>query len=258
MKRCVLQIRKELHYRRDAFESGVQENGFTIIETLRNPDPEDLLVIWNRYGPGAEFARIFERAGATVLVAENGYLGKAWQGDTFYAISKSQHNGAGIWPDKGPERWESFGFELRPYRTHGTEVVLLPQRGIGPTGVAMPHDWFEQIRSMLPHGYRIRKHPGKAETLSLEDDLQNARAVITWGSGAGLKALAMGIPCVSTWDQWIGAGACIPLGSIRDWDSDILPVDRSDTFRRIAWAMWRIGEIKSGYAISELLKCKGS
>ena len=41
----------------------------------RDIKPDDILIIWNRYGKNDEYARQFEAAGATVLIAENGYIG---------------------------------------------------------------------------------------------------------------------------------------------------------------------------------------
>jgi hypothetical protein len=74
--------------------------------------------------------------------------------------------------------------------------------------------------------------------------------VVTWGSGAALKALAMGVPVFHTFPQWIGAGAANPLGSDleKPFRGDRLPM-----FRRLAWAMWPLHELESGAAFAALL-----
>lgn len=248
MRVCCL-IRRAPHYRAEAFRRGLKRIG----ATWACEQTCDVLVIWNRYGPFRQHADAVECRGGTVLVAENGYLGVEWAGDTWYAISRSQHNGAGQWPDGGPERWDALGMELAPWRTGGREIVVLPQRGIGPAGVAMPGPWtnaaVRQLRERRTHPVRVRPHPGTKPCLPLADDLCEAHAVATWGSGAALKALAMGIPCLYGFPRWIGAPAGAPLdGELQRDDAARLAM-----FRRLIWAQWRLSEIDSGMAFEWLL-----
>jgi hypothetical protein len=140
MRRAAVLIRETDHYRKKSFCAGLQANGFEIVPGVDRPELGDVLVLWNRYSHYAAEANKFEAAGATVLIAENGYMGHKWLGDEWFALSKWQHNGAGDWNVGGPERWESFGFDLAPWRD-GTEIVILPQRGFGPKHIAMPNDW---------------------------------------------------------------------------------------------------------------------
>lgn len=251
MKAYVL-LREQVHYRRQAFASGLSACGFQVDYTPPvRPNPEDLLVVWNRYGGGERTAQAFERAGARVLVAENGYLGKDWLGETWYAVALSQHNGAGKWPAGPDSRWDSLGVELAPMR-EGGEVVLLPQRGIGPPGVAMPREWTDQTYTRLrARGIkaRVRAHPGQNKCVPLEQDLERAGAVVTWGSGAALKALVMGIPVFYDFPQWIGAPACARF------DEGMVPATdcRLAMFRRLIWAQWRLRELADGTAFRHLL-----
>jgi hypothetical protein len=187
-------------------------------------------------------------------VAENGYLGNEWCGDQWYAISRSQHNGAGVWPAGGPERWDALGVTLAPWRTEGRELVILPQRGIGPAGVAMPAQWAgEAARRLARHmPVRVRPHPGTKPCKPLEFDLRKAAAVATWGSGAALKALLLGVPVFYDMPKWIGAQAgaslaCPVFAPVRD------DAARLAMFRRLAWAQWRLSEIDSGEAYRQLL-----
>lgn len=248
--RAWLSLRNDLHYRRDAFTSGLEACGYDVHPTLtEHPGPQDILIVWNRYGAGDACAKLFEKRGLPVLVAENGYLGNDFAGSRWYALSRTQHNGAGHWPDGGPERWDSLGVTLAPWRTEGEEVVILPQRGIGPAGIAMPRNWADVARSFT--GGRVRPHPGKNPAKPLADDLAKARCVVTWGSGAALKALAMGIPVFHAMRQWIGAEAAAPM-------SEFGAPKRNDEarlacFRRMAWAMWRLPEIADGTAFKRLL-----
>lgn len=252
MPRALCMIRPLPHYRRDAFEAGLRATGYKLVPALSDPKPDDLLVIWNRQGSNQTLAKQFTAAGAKVLVAENGYMGKRWIDREWFAISRDHHNGAGRWPAGGPERWDNWGVELKPWRESGTEVVLLPQRGIGEPGVAMPLNWTKDTLAVLATRFaRVRQHPGDKEGVPLETDLRNASSVVTWASGAAIKAIAMGIPCFYSFPKWIGAPAARPLadyrnGPLRD------DAARLAMFRRLAWAMWTLEEIQSGVAIGAL------
>jgi len=250
--RAVVQLKDSPHYRKDAFTEGVKALGYTLVNRIEPHDikPDDLLVIWNRYGLARTYGEQFDRAGGQVIVAENCYLGNDFNGGRYYAVSKTHHNGGGSIPFYGPSRWESFHTDIAEYKP-GKEIILLPQRGIGHPNTAMPRDWLNRIRQGLPK-HRIRKHPGKNECIPLQKDLANAKCVITWGSGAAIKALLMGIPVVSTWDKWIGAEAATPLDKITDWDNIPAP-DRLPMFEKLAWGIWEVNEIKSGHALELVL-----
>ena len=77
--------------------------------------------------------------------------------------------------------------------------------------------------------------------MPLEDDLAKACKVVTWGSGAAIKALMMGIRVESHMPNWIG-------------EQDNTDEGRLAMFRRLAWANWRLSEIESGQAFRWLLQ----
>jgi hypothetical protein len=216
-----------------------------VVEQLPDPKPGDVLLIWNRSGVNEHDARRFESVGATVLVAENGYLGKEWLGIKWFALAIGHHNGLGLWHDEGPDRWDRYGVELHPWRS-GHEVVVLPQRGIGEPGIAMPRSW-----PAAKYG-RVREHPGIRPCKPLNDDLAHAAYVVTWGSGAALKALLFGVPVYYGLSGWIGAQAALPIsdigGSPKRSDADRLAM-----FRRLAWAQWTVNEIETGEPFLRLM-----
>lgn len=171
------------------------------------------------------------------MVAENAAWGNGFSGESWYSLALNYHNTAGLFPVGGPERWDSLGVELAPWRD-GHEIVILPQRGIGPQAVAMPQAWPEKVRRET--GGRIRPHPGTKNATPLEDDLARCRLAVTWGSGAAIKALLMGVKVRSEMPNWIGA-------------QDNTDTGRLEMFRRLAWAQWRLSEIDSGEAFRRLL-----
>jgi hypothetical protein len=175
-----------------------------------------------------------ERRGGLVLVAENASWGNDFAGRRWYTLARGRHNTAGRFPVGGAERWDSLGVELAPWREGKGETVILPQRGIGPKGVAMPDGWQQQFKG------RVRTHPGTNPCVPLEDDLAKAVRVITWGSGAAIKALLRGIRVESHMPSWIG-------------EQDNTDAGRLDMFRRLAWAQWEVSEITNGTPFERLL-----
>lgn len=168
-----------------------------------------------------------------MLVTENAAWGNGFAGDSWLTIAKNQHNTAGRFPIGDDARWDDLGVELAPWRTDG-ETVILPQRGIGSPPTAMPRNWLKK------HHGRVRTHPGTKPCMPLEDDLAHCGRVVTWGSGAAIKALMMGIPVMSDMPDWIG-------------EQDNTDDGRLAMFRRLAWAQWRYSEIESGEAFERLL-----
>lgn len=235
---CIL-IRDKPHYRRSAFVEGAIVAGYRVT-TDPNPKPGNILVIWNRYAQYNTYANEYEKACAKVIVVENGYLGNDFDGGVYYTCSLNRHNVGSL------IRRRKHWFDLHAYRS-GSEVIVLPQRGIGQEGVKMPRDWLSRTEAHLKkHGveYRIRAHPGVHDCIPLQDDLRNAKCVITWGSGAALKAMMWGIPVLSDFRDWIGFSASTFLYSA-DFDN-IQFKPRDAVFDLVASSIFNLDEIKQG------------
>jgi hypothetical protein len=222
--RALLNLRYTLPERRAAFEKGLKRVG----------DPE-VFCTWNRIGSADQVAKQCEERGVPVIVAENAAWGNDFAGGRWYSLARGMHNTAGRFPIGGAERFDRLGVDLAPWRAGGERVVL-PQRGIGPAGVAMPRDWPAQQRG------RVRLHPGTGACIPLEQDLAAAGEVVTWGSGAAVKALMWGIRVESHMPNWIG-------------EQDNTDAGRLEMFRRLAWAQWTLTEIESGEPFERLLRC---
>jgi hypothetical protein len=267
MNRCVCLIRRDLHYRRSAFEKGLAAAGFKIVGSMPDPGPGDLLVTWNRYGATDATAQRFEQGGAAVVVVENGFLGAGYDefgkpkdanGEPLLAMALWHHVGAGQWYVGAPGRWREQGITVHPWRQTGEHVLVLPQRGIGPPGVAMPSGWPEaakqRLKKLTEREVRLRRHPGNAPAKKpLEDDLKDAWCTVTWASSAALKAICAGVPCFSDFPQWIGAPACLPLKA-----ADIEAPLRDDQARermldRLSWAQFSLSEIASRVPFQSLM-----
>lgn len=236
--RAWLNLRYTLPERVRIFQQGLQRCGYRVeIGLPVNAGDKDIFVTWNRIGTANLIAQQFQDSGRRVLVTENAGWGNSFAGDNWYTIGRNFHNTAGCVPVGGNDRWDSLAIDLPPFRADG-ETVILPQRGIGAAPVAMPFRWPEQ--ALAKYGGRIRRHPGRRPGISLEEDLQNAGRAITWGSGAAVKALLMGIPVASEMPGWIA-------------EQDNTVAGRLDMLRRLAWAQWRWTEIENGEAFEWVL-----
>lgn len=247
MQACCL-IRSAPGYRRDAFISGLRAAGYQVSAEV-SPAKNNALLIWNRYGIVDREARRYEAAGGMVFVAENGYLGRDYQGRGCYALSVGLHNGAGYAPTGDEARQAEWGFRPLPWRADGDHVLVLPARGIGVAPVAQPADWLARtlrdLQQRTRRPVRVRLHPGEqGDHRSLYQDLERAWCCVTWGSGAALKALMQGVPVFHGLPHWIGAAAALPLAG-GDLEKPFTG-DRGPLLRRLAWSMWNLEEIARG------------
>lgn len=239
MKRAFLNLRLTKPDRVEMFARGLRLNGYKVVMGVTFlPEPQDMLVTWNRIGPGQTAALAFEAAGRPVLVTENATWGNDFAGNRWYSLARNRHNTAGMFPVGGTERWDSLQVELAPWRTAG-ETVVLEQRGIGSAPTKCPSGWAAHAHAR--YGGRIRRHPGTRAATPLDIDLAKAGRVVTWGSGAAVQALLRGVPVVSEMPDWIGV-------------QDNTDAGRLAMFRRLAWAQWRHDEIASGEAFACMLR----
>lgn len=245
-------------HHREAFTAGLERIGFTITTHFaHHPRPGDVLVVWNRMKFEDTIVERWEKLGATIIVTENAYIGGAENGDKLFALARDHHNGAGFWPI-GPQvgRFDRFGVRVQNWRSDGDHVLVLDQRGFGPKGVAMPQLWADTtaaaLRQSTKRPVRLRRHPGRFKERSppLEADLANCWAVVTWSSGAAIKAIAAGIPVFAHLRKWIGMPAA-RFGVDRLEDPFL--GDRTPMFEGLAWAQWSASELATGLPFRRLL-----
>lgn len=254
MRTAVCLIRDREPYSHNQFTEGLRNAGFKVTDSqCHKPSPGDVLLIWNRSGFRHHNALRFEQAGCPVIVAENGWIGSTNEGGKFYALCRNHHNGAGTWPVGSAERLSGMNIELKPWRETGDHILVLASRGIGAPGVAMPRDWPRQTVKALQRRtrrpVRLREHPGDSHA-SIGKDIRNAHAVVTWASGAAIKAIAAGVPAYYEMKNWIGAPAARHI--TEDLEAPFLG-DRLPMFQRLAWAQWSAQEISTGEPIRRLL-----
>lgn len=261
MSRAFCLIRDQPSSRADAFRAGLKAAGYEVRGAVSSVESGDVVCMWNRYSENHEIACRVEKAGATVIVAENGYLGPGGvsphQMDPreWYALAVGGHNGSGAHHVGGPERWNALNVELRPWRTQGDHILVLPNRSFGRPDLIMPYDWprkvVERLQKVTGRPIRVRPHPGNGRHKTpLNADLENAWACVIWSSSAGVQALIRGTPVVCEAPAWI----CRKAAELRINAIDRIELpDRLEAMRAMAWAQWHVDEIATGEPFYYLL-----
>jgi hypothetical protein len=225
------------------FGKGLARLGYEIVQVPKQePTRDDVLVLWNRLHTTDGHAKRYEAVGAKVVICENGWIGK----DT-YSICLGQHNGAGDWYIGETSRWSNFGIDVKPWRTKGEHVLIIPQRGMGIPPVGMPRNWQAEVVETLSHmtdrPIRIR-YPQFRED-PLEPDFRDAHCSVIWGSGAGIKSIVAGIPVFYEMPAWVGRKASLYLSSVDDLERPYRG-EREWMLHDLSWAMWKTEEIERG------------
>jgi hypothetical protein len=235
--------------RHGAIEAGLEAAGWRIEKGYGPPrSPEDVLVTWTVHrGAKERAARAFEAAGGRVVVCEEAYF-REIEGERHFAIALHDHNGAGRWRCGGPERWVSFGIEVKPWRNRGEHIVVREQRGIGSERMASPPLWHDRtsarLRELSKRPVVLRRHPkidpGQAPLAEL---LNGAHAVVTWASSIAAQALVLGVPVIYEAPRIVCASAC---NRGLDKIETLAKPDRLPALERLAWAQWSVSEIARG------------
>lgn len=266
MRTAWITLRHQPPYRSDAFAEGLESLGFRVKMQFPDPGhvrPEDVVVVWNlnpRYRPAAFEA---QKARCPLLVAENGYIFRKGSSEHYYALARDGHNGSGWWVVGNEDRWAKLGQEIKPWCEKKDGYVLIAdQRGIGSEIMRCPHQLYEGIVPRLKRifaradkrnvpEFRLRRHPGRhVPARSLEADLREARALVTWASNSANEALLMGIPSFRLAPFHVNEAVLTDLSQLVDPPRP----DRLAAFQKLAWAQWSLSEISSGEAFRTLLK----
>jgi hypothetical protein len=244
--RAVLKIRREPYYRAEAFRTGLQRVGFTLMPSCVPEGPEDWLLVWNlKRGPEEKIAQEWERNGGTVIVVENGYLQKVDK--TYYAISVHGHNGSGWFPVGAEDRFTKLGIPMKPWGVYPVDGyrLICCQRGIGSALMHCPGGWSAELFNRYRRNstaFKMRPHPGNfAPKVPLTDDLRGCVGVDIWSSAAGVQALVEGKAVKHSAPHWICEGG----GS-----SD---VGRQLALHRMSHAQWHHDEVATGEPFARII-----
>lgn len=271
-----------------SFAQGIQEHGdqFKI-----SADPNKLLdcdvaVIFGMYkklvplsiARGWLFEK-FRSSGKNVVVIDSGYI----QRHKYYMVGLNGLNGRAEFPraTSGIRAVQNGSYDLlRPWRKNGDHVLLIGQVPWDASVEGTNHiQWIEDTINCFrkignQRELRFRPHPkvgleayvrylpmqgivNISTSSSLEDDLKNCWAVITFNSNVGVDAVLAGIP-VFTADP----GSMVRDVSNRTFPMNIEPAhscptgpkifERDKWLKWISYAQWTTEEMRSGECLNNL------
>lgn len=211
------------------------------------------------------------RRGLDVVVLETGYLFRGAGADDYYAAGFNGLNGradfrnAGSPGDRMDELVARRGLVVSPWRSGGSRVVVCGQV---PWDASVDHidfrAWAEatirELGSLTSMEVVFRPHPlhrmapihgSSYSDRTLEEDLADAFAVVTFNSNTGVDAAVRGIPVFAA-DPGSMALA-VANGDLRRIAQPEKP-DRSQWLRDLAYAQWTPAEMRRGDAWAHLLR----
>lgn len=179
--------------------------------------------------------------------ADNAYFDSARQ--LYFRITKNRLQHSGVGTTTG-ERLRAMGIQMRPWRDGGDYILLCPQSDSFMRNAVGGHtDWVPQVIKVLEHLTlrEVRTRPWGADksklARSLDAELREAHALVTWSSAAAVTAVLAGVPIVT-----LGQCAAEPMaGSLTQIES--LPrLDREEWAGVLADNQWTLPEIADGTA----------
>lgn len=199
------------------------------------------------------------------IVIERGFIHR----ERYFMVGWGGLNGRANYLNAGSpaDRWEELGISLSPWRKTGKHIVLCGQV---PWDASVQHtdhvQWCRQtiqrLGSLTNRGIRFRPHPLQPEAVDvsnlpvqislgvdLQEDLEDAWAVVTFNSNAGVEATLAGVPAFVA--DAGGMGYSILNKDLQLIESPCTP-DRHQWLCNLAYTQWTLGEIASGQAMQHL------
>lgn len=227
-------------------------------------EPSEIAVVFGVYKSkvpisiprGAIIAEQRKR-GLDVIVLETGYVNRGNGEDNHYAAGFNGLNGRADFKNKNmpPDRWEKLCVPVKPWRADGKHVLLCGQV---PWDASVDHivfdDWLGLTRRLISEAterpVRFRPHPQISQPdLSLDEDLKNCWAVVTFNSNTAVDAAIRGVPVfVNDQGSMALAVANTDLNSMTNPQTP----ERQQWLNDLAYTQWTPAELKQGLAWAHL------
>lgn len=192
------------------FAEGLVRHGNSVVYSDDIPFPPSKLVVIFQWGRNYQYrlGKNLNRINGRPLVINYGYVGRPH----YWAASWDNQNGRGECYETGVERdrWDALGIAIKPYRTKGTHIILVGQV---PKDSAIErldlYQWamntVAELRTKTNRPIIFRPHPLAREITphipgtirserTLDEDLKDAWAVVTYNSTTASVAVLDGVP----------------------------------------------------------------
>ena len=215
------------------------------IRNIHDYAPSDIAVIFGMYKrnipvsfPRGKIFNNQKALGKTTIVVEKGYINR----EEYYAIglnglnNRAEFNNSGM----GSDRWDKLGVDLRSQK--GGDYTLVC--GQVPSDASVQnvdiHRWAKSMINRIEGEVVYRPHPLYKKTRPLEEDLEGAKAVVTYNSNIGVDAALRGIPVYAE-----DIGSMVYDIASQDVDN-IGKMDTKQWAKNIAYAQWNLEEMRNG------------
>lgn len=154
------------------------------------------------YGIAPGMERLWRAAqdGRDFYFADNAYFDAARQ--TYFRVTKNRLQHSGLGTSTG-ERFATLRIPIEPWRGDGKHIVLCPQsdhfmQAIAGYGGNWTADTTAMLRKVTDRPIRVRlwARDKAVQADSLQVDLCDAHALVTWSSSAAISAILAGVPAV--------------------------------------------------------------
>lgn len=177
----------------------------------------------------------FVRDGSDFLYWDHSYFRRGWDKENFRLTRRWVHL-TEIKP-RPDDRMKKFGVTIEPWRRRGEKVVVIPptdfQRRLGC------YHWtdktVERLASITDRPVVVKKEKGR-----LMEFLEDAWAVVTWGSVAGVEAALMGVPVFA---EPTCPAYPVSAGPLEQIETPEYSERRHEWACSLAYASWNINEL---------------
>ena len=172
-----------------------------------------------------------------------------------------------------PSRWQQIkrdiGLELKPWREHGSHILICLQRNGGwSMGGLDVMQWcnstIKTIRKYSDRPIVVRAHPGDkrarqylrlnhpnvriSNSISIEDDFINAWAVVTYNSSPGVAAAIEGVPVfVTDPNPKISQAVDVANTNLKNIENPKMP-ERQSWIEKVSMSHFSFADLKQGKA----------
>ncbi len=227
-------------------------------------DPSDIAVVFGVYKSkvpisiprGVIIAEQKKRELDTIIL-ETGYINRGDDELCHYAAGFNGLNGRADFRNANSpdDRIRKLGPTLSPWRTDGKHILLCGQV---PWDASVDHinfiDWLDKTKAKLAtltqRPVRFRPHPCISKPdMSLDEDLEDCWAVVTFNSNAAVDSAIRGIPVFVDDD---GSMACeVANRDLSNIESPSIP-ERQQWLNDLAYSQWTPSELREGLAWKHL------
>lgn len=196
--------------------------------------------------------------GKPSLSFSDGFVLRGWRPGSYFAVTLNGLHAYGTQIKNMPaDRWAKLKVKLRPWQKNEDGHILIAHQHIEAFDGHDRQPWFHEtirrLKELTKRQLILRPHPRDRErgalppgvlvsTRSLREDMETARAVVTYDSNISVDALLYGIPVFTAGKTKADPLACHDIEQI---ENPSMP-DRQQWAHDLAYGQWSVNELRAG------------